>query len=92
MIFWRLSGVKNLLISLIRVYQKAISPFKTSKCPFSPSCSEYSALSIDQYGVFKGFVLGSWRILRCNPLNKGYFDPPKHWAQKLHFEKENNSK
>jgi len=52
-----------------------------------PSCSEYSVESLSRYGVIKGILLGSWRILRCNPLNRGYLDPPENWAQKLHFEK-----
>lgn len=41
--------------------------------------------ALDEYGFFKGLILGCWRILRCNPFNKGYNDPPKYWGGKLKF-------
>jgi len=59
------------------------SPMKVSKCPFTPTCSNYSIDSFKKYGFFKGIPLSIWRILRCNPFNKGYYDPPEHWAIKL---------
>lgn len=79
--------MKNLLISSVIFYQKAISPLKRNKCPFEPSCSEYAVLSLKDYGTVKGSILGAWRILRCNPFNKGFFDPPGFWAAKFKFNK-----
>ncbi|MBN2856834.1 MAG: membrane protein insertion efficiency factor YidD [Candidatus Delongbacteria bacterium] len=79
--------MKNLMITSIRFYQRAISPVKMSKCPFVPSCSEYSVSSLESYGFVKGSFLGFWRILRCNPFNKGYYDPPENWAGRLHLSK-----
>jgi uncharacterized protein len=64
-----------------------ISPFKASRCPFVPSCSEYGISALKEYGALKGTILSAWRILRCNPFNRAYLDPPSHWAQKLRFEK-----
>lgn len=55
------------------------------KCPFSPSCSTYAIQSLEEYGSIKGLVLSTWRILRCNPFNKGFYDPPKYWGDKLNF-------
>ncbi|HEX9974431.1 MAG TPA: membrane protein insertion efficiency factor YidD [bacterium] len=61
----------------IRIYQKVISPFLPPSCRFVPTCSEYSYQSLKKHGVFKGSILSLWRILRCNPFNKGGYDPVK---------------
>jgi len=37
----------------------------------------YTNDSIQKYGVFRGIIMGILRILRCNPLAKGGFDPVK---------------
>ncbi|PID26719.1 MAG: membrane protein insertion efficiency factor YidD [Candidatus Cloacimonadota bacterium] len=87
-IITNLLPVRSLLIFLIKLYQKAINPLTISgKCPFSPTCSNYSIESIQKYGSFKGVVLSIFRIVRCNPFNKGFYDPPENWATKLKFKK-----
>ncbi|NMB70239.1 membrane protein insertion efficiency factor YidD [candidate division WWE3 bacterium] len=65
--------MKRLILKLIRLYQKYISSDNVGlyKCRFYPTCSEYGYQAIDKYGVIKGTVLAVWRILRCNPFNKG---------------------
>lgn len=66
--------MKKVLIKLIRLYQK--TPFKThAMCRYYPTCSEYMIESLNEYGLIKGMFLGIKRILRCNPLFKGGFDP-----------------
>lgn len=67
--------IKRLIIFLINLYRKYISPRKSFKCPYYPSCSEYGLEAINKYGAFKGSILAAWRILRCNPFSKGGFDP-----------------
>ena len=67
--------MKKVLIAMIRVYQKYISPLKTTKCPYIPTCSQYGLEAIEKHGAFKGSLLAAWRILRCNPFSKGGFDP-----------------
>ncbi|MFZ5516275.1 MAG: membrane protein insertion efficiency factor YidD [Candidatus Zhuqueibacterota bacterium] len=67
--------MKYLLMAIIKFYQKAISPFFLPSCRFIPTCSEYSYQAINKYGIFKGLALAVWRILRCNPFNKGGDDP-----------------
>lgn len=44
-------------------------------CRFHPSCSEYAAAALEQHGVVLGSGLAIWRLLRCNPFNRGGFDP-----------------
>lgn len=76
---------KNIFISFIKIYQKTISPdhgflknfFPHGYCRFTPTCSQYGIDAISKYGVFKGGLKAIWRILRCNPFNKGGHDPVK---------------
>jgi len=71
--------IKNLFISLIKFYQKKISPYIGKNCIYTPTCSEYTIEAIKEYGVIKGTYLGFKRILRCNPLSKGGYDPVKKY-------------
>ena len=67
--------MKHVLIKLIRFYQKHISPLKSTKCPYYPTCSCYGLEAIEKHGALKGGLLAVWRILRCNPFSKGGYDP-----------------
>ena len=59
---------------MIRVYQ--LLPFHAhSMCKFTPTCSNYSIEAIKEYGSIKGTLLTLKRIIRCNPLSKGGYDP-----------------
>jgi putative membrane protein insertion efficiency factor len=66
--------MKRPALAAIRFYQKWISPLFPPTCRFYPSCSQYTYEAIAKYGILKGGALGAWRILRCNPYNKGGFD------------------
>lgn len=66
---------KKILIQMIKFYQKYLSPLKTTKCPYIPTCSNYGLQAIEKYGAFKGGLLTIWRILRCNPFSHGGYDP-----------------
>lgn len=68
-------NMKKILIGLIKFYRKYISPLKSTKCPYIPTCSQYGLEAIEKYGAFKGSLLTAWRILRCNPFSKGGYDP-----------------
>ena len=63
----------------LKLYKKAISPllhlFPNSGCRFYPSCSDYSYQAIRKYGFSRGILKTIKRIIRCNPLNKGGYDP-----------------
>jgi putative membrane protein insertion efficiency factor len=74
------SFIKNFLkktfINMIKFYKNFISPFKISSCKFYPSCSDYAIAAIEKYGICRGILKTIWRILRCNPFNKGGVDFP----------------
>lgn len=68
--------MSRVLIFLIRLYQKFISPLKgRSSCRFVPTCSQYAIEALKEWGFIRGSALALWRILRCNPFCKGGFDP-----------------
>ncbi|MBP3262808.1 membrane protein insertion efficiency factor YidD [Pseudobutyrivibrio sp.] len=67
--------LKKLFIFLIKFYQKYLSPMKTTKCPYCPTCSVYGLQAVEKYGAIKGGGLALWRIIRCNPFSHGGFDP-----------------
>jgi putative membrane protein insertion efficiency factor len=71
----RCNPLQALLIGVVRVYQRTISPFLPRSCKYYPSCSEYAVRAIRQFGVCRGMVLAAWRLLRCNPLSYGGYDP-----------------
>ena len=64
-------------ISLVRLYQRYISPVIGGRnaCRFTPSCSEYTAIAIAKYGVFRGVKMGARRIARCRPGGGCGYDP-----------------
>lgn len=70
-----MSPAAKAVSALIRGYQKFISPHKIPCCRFTPSCSAYALEALRVHGFFKGSALAFWRILRCNPLCKGGYDP-----------------
>ena len=67
--------MKHVMIWLIRLYQKVISPIKPPCCRFTPTCSQYAIEAFTKRGFFVGFILTVWRILRCNPFSRGGYDP-----------------
>lgn len=67
--------MKKILIKMIRLYQKYISPVKITRCPYIPTCSAYGLEAIEKHGALKGSMLAAWRILRCNPFSHGGYDP-----------------
>lgn len=72
--------MKIILIKIIQLYQKNVSPFLSNigiYCKYYPTCSEYTRQAIEEYGAIKGSVLGIIRIIKCNPFSKGGYDPLK---------------
>jgi len=67
--------MKFLVLKIIRVYQKYLSPLLGPSCRFHPTCSEYAFQAVETYGVFKGGFLAIKRILKCNPWGGSGADP-----------------
>lgn len=67
--------VRAVFLIPLRVYQRAISPLLGNRCKYYPSCSEYAVQAIERFGILRGLVLAGWRVLRCNPLSHGGYDP-----------------
>lgn len=68
------------MIWMIKLYQKAISPYLYPSCRYTPSCSSYALAAIERFGSFKGIFLSVLRILSCNPLFNGGVDlVPNKW-------------
>jgi putative membrane protein insertion efficiency factor len=61
--------------ALLRGYKRWISPLLGQHCRFHPTCSVYMREAIEQHGVLRGGLLGSFRLLRCQPLCEGGIDP-----------------
>lgn len=68
--------MKSILVFIIKIYRKYISPLKgRPMCIYTPTCSQYAIEALEKYGFFKGSFLAVKRILRCHPFAKGGYDP-----------------
>lgn len=62
-------------------YKLVLSPLlhavsgSSGACRFHPTCSEYAAIAVSEYGLLRGGMMALWRLLRCHPFCKGGFDP-----------------
>lgn len=74
--------MKKLVIKLIRSYQSATKG-KNPTCRFHPTCSNYAIQAYEEYNFFSATILSIWRILRCNPLSKGGYDPLPKYKKEL---------
>jgi len=72
--------VTRLLLLLLGLYKRLLSPLLGQRCRFHPSCSDYARIAIARFGPVRGGTLALWRILRCQPLCAGGADPvPEHF-------------
>lgn len=67
--------ISRFMISLIRWYQRYLSPHLGNCCKYLPTCSQYAIEAIKRYGPLRGGLMAAWRILRCNPFSRGGYDP-----------------
>ena len=68
--------MKRIMLALIRLYRKGISPYTPPSCRYIPTCSEYALQAVEKYGALQGGWMALKRICRCHPWSKrGPFDP-----------------
>jgi len=60
--------IQNILIGLIKFYKMVISPYLNPSCRYLPTCSEYTIECLRTYGLIKGIVKSTKRILSCHPI------------------------
>lgn len=67
--------VRKVLIFLVEIYKKVISPILPDSCRYYPTCSTYMIDALKKHGAVLGLIMGIFRILRCNPFVRGGVDP-----------------
>ena len=58
-------SLKNLMIQLLTFYKLAISPYISSQCSFSETCSEFSKRAIFEKGILVGVFITFIRLILC---------------------------
>ncbi|PYS87659.1 MAG: membrane protein insertion efficiency factor YidD [Acidobacteria bacterium] len=69
--------MRTILVSLLKFYKAAVSPWLPPSCRFVPTCSEYACEAIQRHGALRGSWMGLRRLLRCHPFHSGGYDPVK---------------
>ena len=67
--------MKRVMLSLLHFYREHISHHLPPLCRYYPTCSRYAIEAIETHGALRGSLLAIWRLLRCNPLSPGGYDP-----------------
>ena len=66
----------RLLVFLLEVYKRRVSPWMPRACRFTPTCSEYARLALLKHGFWRGSWRTAGRLLRCHPFHPGGLDLP----------------
>ena len=75
-----MNAVSRLILFLLNLYKRYVSPLLGQRCRFYPSCSDYARVAVARFGPWRGGLLAGWRIVRCQPLCSGGNDPvPDHF-------------
>ncbi len=80
--------MRALLLFMIRLYQSYISSQDEDSCSYTKTCSRFSAEAVQRFGLLRGLLMTSDRLLRCHPLAPKYhpIDPASHLAIDLPVE------
>ena len=60
--------IKKIIIQIINIYKLVIWPYLGNNWRYMPTCSQYFIDSLNEYGILKGFFMGTKRILKCHPI------------------------
>ena len=67
--------MKRVALGLVRLYQRALSPYWPGTCRYTPTCSHYALDAIDHLGPWRGGWLALRRLGRCRPFGGFGYDP-----------------
>ena len=67
--------MKPIVLFLIRLYQRIVSPYWPATCRYMPTCSHYGLEAVGRFGPWKGTWLAAWRLGRCHPFGGFGYDP-----------------
>ena len=67
--------MKQVLVFLVRGYQRLLSPLKPPTCRFVPTCSSYAIEALREHGALRGTWLTMKRLCRCHPFCEPGHDP-----------------
>jgi putative membrane protein insertion efficiency factor len=67
--------VRLILIAILKLYKRFLSPLLPSACRFHPTCSVYAMEAIERHGSLRGCLMAGKRLCKCHPLHAGGFDP-----------------
>nr|BET44925.1 MAG: membrane protein insertion efficiency factor YidD [Candidatus Aschnera chinzeii] len=59
-------------------------------CRFYPTCSIYGMEVLQKFGLFNGLWLLIKRLLKCNSMSVGGYDPIPLYKIKKYHKRENN--
>lgn len=63
------------LRAFLHAYRLVVAPLLPRACRFYPSCSQFALEALAEHGAVAGTRLTVARVVRCNPLNPGGYDP-----------------
>lgn len=67
--------MRAVIILLLKMYKRALSPLLPPACRYYPTCSEYTMQAVSRYGAMRGLWMGLKRLSRCHPFHAGGLDP-----------------
>jgi hypothetical protein len=67
--------IRLVLLLVLRVYRRLVSPMLPPSCRFYPSCSAYAETAVVRHGALRGSWLTARRLVRCHPFHPGGIDP-----------------
>jgi putative membrane protein insertion efficiency factor len=67
--------MKLLVLAVLRLYKKTLSPLLGTHCRYYPTCADYMFQAVEKYGAARGIFFGLKRLLRCHPFHAGGLDP-----------------
>ena len=65
----------RLLLALLGIYRRVVSPLLPRHCRYEPTCSAYAVEAIRRHGALRGGALAVRRVGRCHPWAPGGVDP-----------------